>query len=547
MKEVEDSMIKTIIYAAILISLIFTPMNYDALIIPKVILLFCLVLHLFPKILVSYKEILANKKLKFLVIVSLLMILQMLIVIIVSEAPIEQQIFGRTGRGLGFITYSSLILLSIFTAIYIRIENLKLVICGIIIACSISSVYSALQKYDLDIFNWNSKTNGIIGTLGNPNFQSSFAAIVFIPAIIYAWNMRYRYILVLGTGLFFSFIIYITQSTQGYVAVIASILVYVLIYLWFRNKILFYGCTLLSLIFSVFAIVGMLNQGPLSQYLYKISVQSRGDFWRSAFSAANANPMFGVGLDSTSDVFLKYRDQTAANHPWAEMTDNAHNYFLEMAATGGYPFTFLYSIILILSLYSFFSLQKKLGKFDRNLTSLFAAWIVFQLQSMISPGNIVLMIWNSILCGVFVGVNAKYFGDQSNTQKRVLLPKFKINTIGILLPLIGVILTFPYFNSDRLLLKGLNTANADLVIQSVKSYPESVSKYNLIGQELLRSNLPIQALDVARSAIKFNPNAVSAWGLILINPSAPVEERQKAKEQILRLDPLNTEVLAFKF
>ena len=547
MKKVENSMIKTIIYAAILISLIFTPMNYDALIIPKVILLFCLVLHLFPKILVSCKEILANRKLKFLVIVSLLMILQMLIVIIVSEAPIEQQIFGRTGRGLGLMTYSSLILLSIFTAIYIRIENFKLVICGLIIAGSISSVYSALQKYNLDMFNWNSKTNGIIGTLGNPNFQSSFAAMVFIPAIIYAWNIRFRYISVLGIGLFGFFMIYITQSTQGYVAIIASILVYVLIYLWFRNKILFYGGTLLSLILSVFAIAGMLNNGPLSQYLYKISVQSRGDFWRSAFSAANANPMFGVGLDSTSDVYLKYRDQTAANHPFAEMTDNAHNYFLEMAATGGYPLASLYIIILILSLYSFFSLQKKLGKFDASLTSLFAAWVVFQLQSIISPGNIVLMIWNSILCGVFIGINAKYFGDQSNNQKRVLLPKFKINTLSILLPLIGVILTFPYFNSDRLLLKGLNTANADLVVQAVKSYPESVSKYNLIGQELLRSNLPILALDVARSAVEFNPNAPSAWGLLLVNPSAPVEERQKAKEQILRLDPLNTEVLAFKF
>lgn len=540
-------MIKTIIYAAILISLIFTPMNYDALTIPKVILLFCLVLYLFPIVLVNYKEIIANKKLKFLAIISLLMILQMLIVIIVSEAPIEQQIFGRTGRGLGLMTYSSLILLLIFTAIYIKIENLKFVLYGIIISCSISSVYSVLQKYNLDIFNWNSKTNGIIGTLGNPNFQSSFAAMVLIPAIVYTWNMRFRYILVLVAGLFFSFMIYITQSTQGYVAVAASILVYLLIYLWFKNKNLFYGCTLLSVLCSAFAIAGMLNQGPFSQYLYKISVQSRGDFWRSAFTAANANPMFGVGLDSTSDVYLKYRDQTAANHPFAEMTDNAHNYFLEMAATGGYPLASLYIIILILSLYSFFSLQKKLGKFDASLTSLFAAWVVLQLQSIISPGNIVLMIWNLILCGVFIGINAKYFGDQSNNQKRVLLPKFKINTLSILLPLIGVILTFPYFNSDRLLLKGLNTANADLVVQAVKSYPESVSKYNLIGQELLRSNLPILALDVARSAVEFNPNAPSAWGLLLVNQSAPVAERQKAKEQILRLDPLNTEVLAFKF
>ena len=67
MKKTENSIIKTIIYTAILISIIFTPMNYDALIIPKVILLFCLVLYLFPIVLVDYKQVLANKKLKFLV------------------------------------------------------------------------------------------------------------------------------------------------------------------------------------------------------------------------------------------------------------------------------------------------------------------------------------------------------------------------------------------------------------------------------------------------------------------------------------------------
>ena len=62
---------------------------------------------------------------------------------------------------------------------------------------------------------------------------------------------------------------------------------------------------------------------------------------------------------------------------------------------------------------------------------------------------------------------------------------------------------------------------------------------------MLNSKLYPQALDVARSAVKFNPNAVSAWVLILVNESAPIDERQKAKDQILKLDPFNKEVKNF--
>ena len=50
------------------------------------------------------------------------------------------------------------------------------------------------------------------------------------------------------------------------------------------------------------------------------------------------------------------------------------------------------------------------------------------------------------------------------------------------------------------------------------------------------------ALDLARAAVKFNPNAPSAWGLVLVNSYAPKEERLKAQQELLRLDPFNKEV-----
>jgi hypothetical protein len=77
-------------------------------------------------------------------------------------------------------------------------------------------------------------------------------------------------------------------------------------------------------------------------------------------------------------------------------------------------------------------------------------------------------------------------------------------------------------------------------------YPESTLRYSRIGIELLKSNLPIQALEIGRAAVAFNPNALSAWALILANPSAPIEERKLAKEKILELDPYNEEIRALE-
>ena len=48
---------------------------------------------------------------------------------------------------------------------------------------------------------------------------------------------------------------------------------------------------------------------------------------------------------------------------------------------------------------------------------------------------------------------------------------------------------------------------------------------------------------MGRSAVDFNPNSISAWGLILANPSATIEERRRAVEEILRIDPFNKDVL----
>jgi O-antigen ligase len=530
-----------VVYVGVIISLVFTPVNYDALIIPKVALLFTLALYISPNLITHTKKLFSDPKLLLLFIISSAIIFQMIIVMLLSKAPFEQEFFGRTGRGLGFSTFFSVVILMLVMAIFSKINDSNFIIFWLSFSGLISSLYALTQRFGFDVANWESRTNGIIGTLGNPNFQSSFTAMTLIPILVYSFSQSIKYIAIPVNILIFISTLYFTQSTQGYIVLAAAVLIFLLLFTWYGRRLFFFPLLSSGVLVGVIAIAGMLNKGPLAIYLYKPSVQSRGDFWRSAFNAANANPIFGTGIDSFGDSFLIYRDRQKI-----EMTDNAHNYFLEFAATGGYTLALLNLLIIFLTLYSFISLQKKLGKFDAKLSSIFCAWIVFQMQSLISPGSITLILWGAILSGYLIGSNVKYSINQNNVKEIENKSKFITQTASVCLLIVGLLIMFPLYKADRDLKKGLVLKNGDMVMNALTAYPESSVKYNVFTQEFLKSNLLPQAVDLGRSAVKFNPNSVSAWALIFVNPQAPLEERIRARDEILRLDPLNTEVFNFK-
>jgi hypothetical protein len=285
----------------------------------------------------------------------------------------------------------------------------------------------------------------------------------------------------------------------------------------------------------------MLNKGPLAAYLYKISVQSRGDFWRAAINSIDSNRVFGVGLDSFGDHYLKYRDEVALSHPWAEYTDSAHNYFLDYAVSGGVIFGISHLILAALVLISVFNLRRLHDKFDARIAALFSSISVYFAQSFISPMNISLMVWGSIISGVLIGLNKPSIKEIPHAYRLGKVNE-KTFSISLIFVLAGTLLVYPYFNSDRLQLLAMNSGNGDLAIKSAKMFPESTVRYYTLSRGLLDAGLQIQSLNLAYSAVNFNPNGAALWSLILVNPSAPLKDRIKAKEEMLRLDPLNKDV-----
>ena len=135
-----------VIYGAVLTTLVATPwLNSDALIIPKIMLLTCLSLFLLPKIFAQYAVLKTNRILRVTSLLVLFFVIQMMLVMVISEAPFEQEIFGRTGRGLGFITYFSLIIIFVYVAATIKSIDITRILQGLMISCLGSSVYSILQ------------------------------------------------------------------------------------------------------------------------------------------------------------------------------------------------------------------------------------------------------------------------------------------------------------------------------------------------------------------------------------------------------------------
>jgi O-antigen ligase len=542
----KERLLQIIVYFVIVNSLILTPFfNKDGMIIPKMITMFCLSFFLLPILFANRSNLLKDRFVKIGLVIQLMILAQSLIVLIISSAPLEQQIFGRTGRGLGLITYFSMTVVYIAVAFSLELGSLNRVLVGLILSAFISSLYSIFQSYGLDLLEWDSRTNGVIGSLGNPNFQSAFAAMVLSPTLFYFWVIKKNRSIAVLALIFFCFTIYRTQSTQGYLAGFFSIFVAILIFTWYRSKLLFIPLLLTSFVSAIMALVGMLNYGPLSQYLYKISVQSRGDFWRSAFTTANSHPFFGVGLDSFGDYSLMYRDSVAANHSFAEYTDNAHNFFLEQAATGGYIFAGLNSLLTIFTLILFLKFQIREKKFNPYMTSLFTAWLAFQMTSVISPGSVVTMHWNMILSAAILALTRISLSDLTKlndaTSLRVKFPK----DFSISLALISILIMFPLFNTDRLQLQGMKNGDANLVVEVSQRFPESTVRYSLIGRELFNSGLYRQSLEVGRAGVEFNPNSAALWALILVNNYASEAERINAKNVILKLDPLNKNVRSF--
>lgn len=406
------------------------------------------------------KKVITKYDSKLLFLISTF-ILTMFVSLLFTDVKIVGLI-GENQRRNGFFAYVSLAVFFVFSYFYITFKYaVKLIKIGVITGL-ILSVYGVMQVFGNDFVMWNNPYNSMISTLGNPNFASAMLAIFFLLGLVAfkltQLNVFYRiFIILLCT--FSLYAIIKSSSRQGLLVIGFGLIFYFGLSVFLnKSKFRLLSISILSLL-AMFSILGMLQIGPLAQYLYKDSVSVRGFYWKAGLKMFWENPLFGVGLDSYGSFFKEFREVNYPLRYGYEITSsNAHNTLIQFFATGGILVGMTYLLILFFILIRSLKLLTKLKSDDRQIVlALLSAWIGFQSQSLISIDNIGISVWGWVLGGSLLGINRHYSmstdADLINGDKLDRKNIVKINVfqpiVSSFLILITLFVCIPLYSFER--------------------------------------------------------------------------------------------------
>ena len=343
----------------------------------------------------------------FVLIITLVFITSLLVSLFFTDVFLVGFI-GDTQRRNGFLSYLTLVVIFLFTAVRMNFFYIIRMIKGSIIVGGILSFYGLQQLAGRDFVNWNNPYNAMISTLGNPNFASALLAILTLISIfallLETINRAYKFLAL--TVLLMSVIaIYQSNSRQGLLVLTFGLMCYATLYSLFNLR-KFKKVILIAISSAViFITLGMLQIGPLADLLYKESVSVRGYYWRAAIEMFRSHPITGIGLDRYAGFFKEYREIGYPLKYGFDLTSsNAHNVFLQMFCTGGILSGLSYLILLFYIFYiGLKALKITKSSEHKTILLLLSTWVGFQAQSLISIDNIGVSIWGWVLSGSILG------------------------------------------------------------------------------------------------------------------------------------------------
>lgn len=474
---------------------------------------------------------------------------------LVSQEPLTLNFYGATGRNTGLLTYLCFIFLFLSALIITQLDNFKVVIKSFLIAGVFNLVYCLFSLFGIELLPWNNIYNTILGTFGNPNFIGAFLGMFFVamfarlvsPAISGKMIVLHIFLMAL---IFIE--ILKSHAIQGLAvsAIGVAFIVWLKIRSLSKSKILEFGYLFIALSLGTVATLGALQIGPLAKFIYKPSVSFRGQYWLAGWNMGVDNPIFGLGPDSYGSWYRRMRSPQALITPGINTTSNAaHNVFIDIFSTGGFPLLVLYLIIVGFVVRSIIKLIRKSREFDLTGSILISVWLCYQAQSVISINQIGLAIWGWVFGGLIIayqksmeiGDKQRNFRPQFKNRKgpgnQYSEPALVVATfVGFSL---GALVAIPPFLADAKWRTAMGSGDAAKIQSAAVAWPKDSIRLSEASTIFLDNKLPDQALLLSKLGIKEFPNSYVAWYTYAQMPNLTDAEKILIKSNLHRLDPLN--------
>ena len=502
---------------------------------------------------------------KSLVIVAGLLVATGINAVINSNGPLVQNLYGVYGRNTAFVTYILLIFVLLAAAILRARASFTLLIWGLLGAGFVNVAYCLWAINFGDFIPWNNPYGNILGTFGNPNFIGAFLGLFAASLVAFSVQKGVDLKIRLASVVVFLVAVYEiinSNAIQGRVVVAAGlgIVGFYLVRSKFENVLAQIGYVAVIAVGGVFALLGALQIGPLTKFIYKTSVSLRGEYWQAGWNMGTSHPFTGVGFDTYGDWYRRARDTQALVLPGPNIITNAaHNVPFDVFAFGGWPLFLSYIALIILTVIAIVKVTIRARAYDGVFVTLTTAWVCYQLQSIISINQIGLAVWGWLFGGALIAyeIATRPAGTSKESTavpskgRRVAVKKqsetiFSSTMVAGVGAVVGLLIAVPPYSADAKWRSATSSQDASKIEEAlVPGYlnPASSYKYANAVQLLENSKLYDLAYKYAQISVQFNPDNFDSWKMFYFISKSSAAEKAIALENMKRLDPNNPNVL----
>jgi O-antigen ligase len=473
------------------------------------------------------------------------------LVLSTSDSPLNQQFWGVFGRNNGYLGYFSLIVILFAVALVQEKGFYHKLVDSLVLTSFPTTIYAIVQIIGRDPISWS--VMAPFATLGNINFSSAFFGLASLCATVLAvapkqviW-VRVILVTLVGANLL---IVLETGSIQGFMIYVAGIGVVGFFLVrsiestrWLQIPYLFLGVC-----FFVLTSLALTNVGPLARFIFGETILFRFDYWHAGWEMTTQNPLLGVGLDSYGDWYREVRGEISTLRTVPDrITNTAHNIYLDISASGGFPLIMAYLLLLGYAMRAAIRVILRDHSFNPYFVALFAAWIAYLIQAAISINQIGVGIWGWLITGALIGYEIATRSNESSVSQKKhqsnssQLPA-SVALLGIAGFVVGFVIAFVPFRADAEFKDALLKGDANLQAERARVLGATAYHMELSLDAALKSNNEALTSQITNELLKRYPRSFMAWRVKQVLAASTPEEREMAYLKLKELDPYNPEI-----